>query len=386
MPNIALNPETDDIVLVQSATADAEYECPDCEAKASFVRSFIRQNPSGKETRVRPHFRYPNCGCYGKSTVEDRQGGGNGGGGGGESSLHKRRKKSALAEALSRFQDTHHETEMWVGEKRADAVLVFEDGHEKYGKGLAIEYQHKNENKDITETEREYAQNEFTTIWLTEEQYDFSSLTPEIDLFGGRVYTPWPDAVPKQENWSGLGKNSEVRKKWSEAKYRGLTDSEVPATIIKDWVLPTTAEYWQSEDWKARFSEPKSTMLQWDYSKVPATIPKDWVLPTTAEYWQSQDWSNRFCPAVEYLQKEKSKQNQNLKAEIPFAKWFATNKDSYYQKIESYYQSYLSRTDWKISCACPHCSKWQQTMPRHKGETKRSTRCSHCQEWFVVFS
>lgn len=317
MPNIALNPETGDIVLVQSATADVSYVCPDCESEASFVRSFLRQDPSGKETRVRPHFRYPNCGCYGKSTVEDRQGGGNGGGGGGggESTLHKRRKKTALAEALERFEDSYHETEKPIGEKQADAALVFEDGHEKYGKGFAIEYQHKNENKDIDETEREYARNEFTTIWLWEEQYDFTQLTPEIDFFGGRVYTPWPDAVPKQEAWSGLGKNSKLRREWSKAKTRDLAESEVPATIVKDWVVPTTGEYWESQEWDARFrgAEPHSVNNETHSYSVEAKAPFiKWISENqNGEYWKeikraAQLGQKKVKDNPEYISKPKT--------------------------------------------------------------------------------
>jgi len=205
MPYVAYQPESDDIHFVEQATPEDDYVCIDCPESVEYVRSHLRNSGSGDSTRVSAHFRYSNCAHGTVDEVSDGTGGGGGGGGAGETQLHKRRKRAALHEALQRFPAADYGTEYSVGSKRADALLEFEDPHEEYGKGLVIEYQHKNEGKDIEATQEHFARHEYTTVWLWEDQFTFSSSIPDIDLFGGEVYTPWPDAVKEQSQWTGEG-------------------------------------------------------------------------------------------------------------------------------------------------------------------------------------
>lgn len=241
MPYTALHSDTGDIHFTGQASANDQYLCIDCEESVEYVQSHFRELANGTETRVTEHFRYSNCVHGTVDSVSDGTGAGGGaGGGGGESELHERRKKAALAEACMRFSASYWDDEVDIGSKRADALLVFEDPHEEYGKGLVIEYQHKNEGKDIQETEKHFAQHEYTTVWLWEDQFTFESSIPDIDLFGGRVYTPWPDAVPKIENWRGIGLAQEKQSEWSRAFDQGLTKSVVEATIpLTEWMEQT---------------------------------------------------------------------------------------------------------------------------------------------------
>lgn len=287
--------ESEEIHFVAQADPEADYSCIDCEEPVEYVRGHNRKHPSGTVSTVSAHFRYSNC-SHGTVDHTKRQGpsGGGGSGGGGESQLHKQRKRAALQEALQRFSSSDYDTEYTIGSKRADEVIIFEDPHEEYGKGLVIEYQHKNEGKDIPETEKHFARHEYTTVWLWEEQYNFSSQIPEIDLFGGRVYTPWPDAVPPQDDWNGLGHDTLKRESWANAHENGLTTFEVPATVIRDWVVPSQQEYWDRRPWPDRFDEPDQFLIGWDYAKVEATIPAEWIIPAQHEYWEQQPWDDRF--------------------------------------------------------------------------------------------
>jgi hypothetical protein len=288
--------DTGDIHNVAQADPDDDYLCLDCANEVAYVRQHVRATPTGGNTTVASHFR---CGCV--------NGGGGGGGGGGvhESRIHKRRKRDALQEAVNRFEAADFDTEAYLGEKRADALLTFDEPHEQYGKGLVIEYQHKNEGKDINATEQHFARREYTTVWLWEDQYTYDSAVPDIDLFGGRVYTPWPDAVPQVEAWPGRGHDAEKREQWANAYDRGLTDASVPATIVRDWCIPTQLEYWrQHKNWDRRFRHSdyypearyrlQAAIGTGTTLSVDAKVPRHWLLPTQQEFWRAKPWEARF--------------------------------------------------------------------------------------------
>lgn len=337
MPYTAYHDESDDIHFVSQADPEGGYRCIDCKVPVSYVRSHKRSNSDGSNSQVDAHFRYYQCAHGTVDDVSEGAGGGGGGGGGGESDLHKRRKRAALQEALNRYPAADYGTEVPIGSKRADALLRFEDGHPEYGKGLVIEYQHKNESKEIEATQKHFAKHGYTTIWLWEDQYSFTSSIPEIDLFGGQVYTPWPDVVPEMGQWAPRGEYYELRNKWRRAYDLGLTDSTAEATIYKHWVRPTPQEHWKDSPWLDRFPDEnhpttRNYILQVAVGdrntsiRVPATIKKDWVVPTRREHWESEPWFRRFTsthhyPADIYIDTEQRNSETKLRAEVPFARW-----------------------------------------------------------------
>lgn len=253
MPFVAKNCDTDEVVITNDADPLANFACLDCDQTVAYVREHHREGVDGT---VSAFFRYDNCGHLGITPSESDYTG-SGGGGSGESKIHKRRKWTALQVALNRFDHSDYSTEKHIGSKRADAVLEFDEPHEEYGRGLVIEYQHKNESKDIVKTERHFAEYEYTTLWLWEDQFKSLDGVPEADLFGGRVCTPWPYAVPEQSEWSGLnpykfpGEHLAINPDYTHS-------SEVPATVYKDWILPTTREYLDAHDWDAAFRQEQT--------------------------------------------------------------------------------------------------------------------------------
>jgi len=245
MPYVAKNLDDDELVIVEDSDPLANFCCPECGEGVAYVREHFHQNTDGT---VSAHFRYHSCGCAGvkKSESANRSESSRNSGGSGESNIHKHRKWTALQSALNDFEYSSYGLEQWIGDKRADAVLEFAEPHSDYGRGLVIEYQHKNEGKDIIETERHYARHEFTTLWVWEDQFDSFDGAPQVNLFDGRVCTPWPHAVPKKSEWSGtydsvFGEHSLMQK------------SSVPAKVPRHWYIPTDYEYWQEEKWSKRF-------------------------------------------------------------------------------------------------------------------------------------
>ena len=301
MPYIAKNRDTGDIVIIEDADPVANFVCPDCDDIVAYVREHERKGVNGT---VSAFFRYDECGHAGIDPSESEYTR-TASGGTGESNIHKQRKWTALQVAIERFDYSHYATEKRIGSKRADAFLEFEEPHEEYGRGLVIEYQHKNESKDIIETERHFAQYEYTTLWLWEEQFKSLDGVPEVDLFDGRVCTPWPYAVPKQPEWSGSNAHSFPME--LAAVQDSYTHSvEIPATIYKDWVTQTPREYWERRGWENGFRSPDGDYAANHYRAqaavttrpttlaVEATIPHDWYWPTTAEYWRDHDWDAAF--------------------------------------------------------------------------------------------
>lgn len=301
MPYIAKNRDTGDIVITEDADSHANFVCLDCDGTVAYVGEHQRKGVSGT---VNAFFRYDECAHAGIDPSESEYTG-SATGGAGESNMHKQRKWTALQVAIEQFDHSYYATEKRIGSKRADAVLEFQEPHEEYGRGFVIEYQHKNESKDIIETERHFAEYEYTVLWLWEDQFKSLDGVPEVDLLDGRVCTPWPYAVPKQAEWSGSNPYS------FPMELAGIQDSythsvEIPATIYKDWVTQTPRDYWEEQGWESAFRSPDGDYATKHYRTqavvtnrpttltVEATIPHDWYWPTPREYWSDHDWEAAF--------------------------------------------------------------------------------------------
>jgi len=287
MGGIAKHQRTEELHPANEANSEEKYLCPyGCDAPVSHVRSYIRDTPSGDNARVSPHFRFYDC-EHGMQTERSASAGKSSGGGSGESPLHRRRKVQAMNTLLDVFETERYTTECYIGEKRCDAMVLLSDPHEQYGKGFVVEYQHKNEQKDIEAVERHYASHNFTTLWLWEDQFTFSGLVPDVDLFGGRVFKPWPQVVPDCEEWSGTANRHRLR-----AMIGAGTTTRVDATLKRSFTLPTEREYWHKRPWLKRFrfnmsngeiagEVPVDSYLKIIHNDlethIPATIPPEYV-------------------------------------------------------------------------------------------------------------
>ena len=410
MPSVALNKESGKKEFAARAKSERRYVCPKCKQKVAFVRSHRR----GKdETKVRPFFRYDNCTHKGQKTVRESADGG-AGGNGGEDPKHIRRKEDAMNYALNIFPDADYRLEKQVGErdsemgiKQADALIVFDEPDEKYGKGLAIEYQNKNESKNRAATEKHFAKHHYTTIWLWDEQFDYSKSPVDVDLYGGEVYTPWPDAVPEQSEWRDIGFARKQLDRWERSYELGIKSVEVPATTIRGWFIPTQREFWEGNVtlkqfsveqyqtykplWEKRFrfkdgykEEHHRLQASIPYGnssvRIPALSLNHWYWPTTKQYWDSQPWNNRFRTIVTDRLNDLAGEHKTNVTVNYINNWLLENKNLLHSRI-----GYAWESDKRLAIECPNCGKQLKTDQRYKGENKRGKRCQHCDNWFNVF-
>jgi endogenous inhibitor of DNA gyrase (YacG/DUF329 family) len=274
MPTVAKNKARDELTMIVDAEKENDFVCPSCGKDVSYVKGHQRDDGWCRE-----HFRYYKCGCYGKKYA----GSAGGGGGPGESLHHRMRKKQALNYATNRFEAATHGTEVPIGDKQADAVLEFETPSDEYGLGFVIEYQHKNETKDIEAVETVYARHGYTTLWLWESEFrELDDNRPVVELFRGRTCKPFPKGVPEMSDWA---QDSEM----AESHLRELRQdhfSRVDVTIHREWYVRQSSRSFRSTDWLQlfEFSDGRNrSYIDWKTYKqeqhVEATIYRSWGMP-----------------------------------------------------------------------------------------------------------
>jgi len=268
MAAFAMNSRTEEEVDIAEADPEASFICGECGANVSYVRSHTRSNVPD---RIPAHFSYRGCDCIGDYNPDgDSSHSYSGGGGGGESKIHKRRKFGARA-AIAQEYEGYDDTEVFIGEKQADAFLELDEPHETYGKGFALEYQHKNESKDLVETERHYAKHGFTTLWLWEDQFEDLTGVPTVRLFDGRVQTPWPYVVP--DDWQVDHLPSD-RYRMQVAVGKHPPQTSVPCRTLTDWTRPSPREHWRDVGWDAGFNPGfRPDHRKGALTKIEAVIP-----------------------------------------------------------------------------------------------------------------
>ena len=103
-------------------------------------------------------------------------------GGPGESATHLKWKSLAVS-ALGQHYDDYREcapevpidvtaTETETDERRADALLEFDERNRFYGNGIIVEVQHLNVSKDIRDTTHDYLQEGYSVYWATEDDFE----------------------------------------------------------------------------------------------------------------------------------------------------------------------------------------------------------------------
>lgn len=276
--------------------SDVDVECLGCGEALTVVAEHIRKNRS----LVDEHFRHLPDGVRGCS---------GGVGGGGESALHKRRKGWALRAAMREFDCEAAGCERLIGDRRADARVDFSEPDPEFGRGLAIEYQHKNEDKNIRAVTRQYQRHGFTTIWLRDEHVTPSS--KEVALFEGEMHTPWPECVPPYIEWGGdasserdvlaeqldgtgdVGASHELRERAAEVR--------LPPQFVDE-----QAQYlWRSHEWQSLF-DPSAVgefivqgLLASGSAESGAEVrlPPEIVDEQAQRMWRNREWGSLFDPS-----------------------------------------------------------------------------------------
>lgn len=326
-----------------------DAHCPECGERVRVWRE--------AENGTARHFKHI-------SNIGGNDSGGGTACGGGESNEHRKWKNFA-AERLQECFPEQNTTEVTVEKefypahsdkesRAADGAIMFETFDRQLGKGLAIEVQHKNKNKDILETTLDYVKQDVAVAWLDESDFtkngcrlnetDFRQRARDavsIRIFGNPV--PWwlhlkTHVEPKlgavrndRENLDGdnefkprqwkipatipLAAVDEIQYResdWSaiftghaEDHFRMQAVAHRPASRLPKPTIPPVirdALEYENSDWAALFDEYPECHFQLqaaiphvDRGGRKATFQKTWCLPQTpAEYWHESDWHDRF--------------------------------------------------------------------------------------------
>lgn len=324
-------------VAPREVPSGEDVTCPTC---GNTMRVW-RESSDGKAR----HFKH--LGKIGKAEGE---------GGGGtacesvaESNKHKKWKSLAADRLEQLFEGNVAECRMErelgapVSEKdrrNGDAVMEFESRDDQLGDGVVIEVQHRNESKDILETTSDYAEQGFAVVWTGADDYlvDRCRLT-EADVRKRARDAVWPQEVPEQEEWWGVSAFDRIQDGWTS----GEPSKEVPAEIVKDWVLPTPAEQWANTPWSARFRGTEG------YS-------------TTDDTFRS---NHTVIPVVEWLLDD-------------------TGTGHYREELKKAHAAGIALREDQLPAVCPHCEMLELHRPLSRGEVGRGSICGNCGEGYDV--
>ncbi|WP_238476976.1 competence protein CoiA family protein [Natranaeroarchaeum sulfidigenes] len=169
MPFIAVDPVDNRPRIPVGVGDDEEVQCPKCNDMMS-----VRE---GSRTRHFYHPADPSCN--------------------GESSLHLRMKSIAVEKLTDEYPNASIRVEFVTDDvpRRADVFVEFEQPQFPFGKGIAVEVQYRNDQKDLTETTVSYLTADISVIWLFEENY--VGTRPEYeDVELPDPIPVWPYSVP----------------------------------------------------------------------------------------------------------------------------------------------------------------------------------------------
>ena len=111
--------------------ADTQVLCPACRTKMGVKKSHYNQ-----DNLIPRHFYHID-----KSDC------------GGESDTHKRMKTLAMYHLQDQFPKANVELEKNIGDRFADVCATFPDPRKPYGKGIVVEAQFKNKDKDTADAQ-----------------------------------------------------------------------------------------------------------------------------------------------------------------------------------------------------------------------------------------
>lgn len=172
-------------------------------------------------------------------------------GGGGESLQHAKMKAYAAERARVIFPSgkVHIERGIADGDIIADVVVEFDPPSQRYGRGLAIEVQHKNESKDTKRTHAIYLNAEYSVYWAYESDFDLETGAFSFDT--KRLHTVWPNAVPELTGFESALER--VQSLMDEDQPHAEVEITVPKPYIRAHLLNMYSPYTLPDhQWKTR--------------------------------------------------------------------------------------------------------------------------------------
>ncbi len=172
MSFLALRISDETPVLPEEVNNGVDVKCPEC-------GEVMRGRGPSRDGRARHFFHLVDTDCPG-----------------GESEIHRKQKSlaaSALRVEINDFQRCELEVDVDVSDtrtgvktRRADVLLEFKEDHSVFGRGIIVEVQYKNHNKNIPATTFDYLSKDYSVIWagqdsFTDRQFLLSEVIGEFD-------------------------------------------------------------------------------------------------------------------------------------------------------------------------------------------------------------
>lgn len=175
MPFIAVDPINSRPRIPVGVDDDEEVLCPVCDGT-------LRVRDSSFFAR---HFYHPPD----SSTCE------------GESSCHLAMKSIAVDKLRTKYPDAEIKIEFTADTvpRRADVFVEFDDPRCPLGRGIAVEVQYRNDQKDLIETTASFLDDGASVIWLFEEDYEGDRPNYD-DVQLPQPIPVWPHAIPTVRN------------------------------------------------------------------------------------------------------------------------------------------------------------------------------------------
>lgn len=195
MPFIAVDPVDNHPRIPIGVGDNEEVQCPVCNEPLR-----VREGPS----TARHFYHPPDHSCSG------------------ESALHLRMKSIAVEKLKDKYPNASIHVEFITDNvpRRADVFVEFEQPQFTFGKGIAVEVQYRNEQKDLTETTASYLTGDISVIWLFEENY--IGAHPDYDDVELPEPIPvWPYSIP----------HGESSPESSAGKHLGITESDLISVL-----------------------------------------------------------------------------------------------------------------------------------------------------------
>jgi predicted small metal-binding protein len=210
---------------------------------------------------------------------------------GGESAVHRKLKSIAVSKLRSIFGEQAAACEPEVtldapksdaADRRADALVRFDERDEQLGNGLIIEVQYKNKGKDRRATERDYLAQDYAVVWVTPYDYEDNELThterslrlrarhAAIEHF--HEFVDVPDFYQRP------------RRRFMDLD---LSESAVPATIPADQYDRAARNLWEQQPWESLFSPPTDYLSEIEGKNVPVEID---VAPWLDKQFWKENW------------------------------------------------------------------------------------------------
>lgn len=113
---------------------------------------------------------------------------------------------------------------------------------------------------------------------------------------------------------------------------------------------------------------------------------KDWVLPTTKQHWEKEDWEKRFRGHHKYLERIMSS-DWTLPTKLPVGEWIAKSDSNnrYLNEVSTAFVHGQDQRVEKTAKTCDHCGEEELHAPPAEGEKLRGCTCSSCGEWYTVY-